>query len=147
MPLASTLEADDLRLARVLKALSNPTRLAIVRWLVGHPQCITGDIVEVAGLAQSTVSGHLAVLRDAGLVCGTVSGPATCYCLDRGTLAWLETQVAAFLGGLRSDSPVTPADSDSHPKGAFAMSIHHNDPGCCDDGGDDSCCTDGCGCC
>ena len=57
---------------------------------------ITGELAASAGLAQSTTSQHLAVLRDAGLVCGTIEGPATCYCLDLATLAWFRDRV----GGL-----------------------------------------------
>lgn len=91
------LDPDEARLVRMLRALSNPVRLEIVRWLASNPNCITGDVVQVAGLAQSTVSRHLAVLRDAGLVCGTIDGPATCYCVDGEALAWLGRQVGAWV--------------------------------------------------
>ena len=87
-----SLEPADLRLAAMYKALANPTRLAIVRWLVDHPNCQCGAVVEVAGLAQSTVSGHLAVLRDAGLIRGQFDGPATCWCVDLEAIRWLEGQ-------------------------------------------------------
>jgi ArsR family transcriptional regulator, arsenate/arsenite/antimonite-responsive transcriptional repressor len=96
------LSDEDLRLTRMFKALANPVRLAILRWLVEHPQCITGDIVEVAGLAQSTVSGHLAVLRDCGLVCGTIDGPATCYCVCLEALDWFEAQVGRLVTGVHA---------------------------------------------
>lgn len=96
-----TLSDDDMRLTMVFKALANPIRLAILRWLVEHPQCITGDVVEVAGLAQSTVSGHLAVLRECGLICGTIEGPATCYCVNLEAVDWLEAQVGRVVRGVR----------------------------------------------
>lgn len=92
----TTLAREDEKLVKVFKALSNPIRLEMVRYMVEHPQCITGDIVEFAGLAQSTVSQHLKVLRESGLVVGEVEGPATCYCLDPGTLRWFQSKVNDF---------------------------------------------------
>ena len=77
----------------MLRALANPIRFRMMRYMVDHPQCITGDLVQFADLAQSTVSQHLSVLRDSGLVAGTVAGPATCYCLDTKALAWFREQI------------------------------------------------------
>jgi ArsR family transcriptional regulator len=57
---------------------------------------VCGDIVDELPLAQSTVSEHLAVLKEAGIVQGTISGPNTCYCLDPQALRFL----SAMLGGL-----------------------------------------------
>ena len=64
------------RLVRMFKALGNPTRFEILKFLVTHPGCITGDIVEYLPIAQATVSQHLKVLREAGwgLVWNEVSG-------------------------------------------------------------------------
>ncbi|MDX1995654.1 MAG: metalloregulator ArsR/SmtB family transcription factor [bacterium] len=87
------LTTDELRLMQMMKALGHPARMQIVRYLSENPQCITGDIVDVLPLAQATVSQHLKVLRDAGLVCGTIEGPATCYCLCEQTVAWFKQQV------------------------------------------------------
>jgi ArsR family transcriptional regulator, arsenate/arsenite/antimonite-responsive transcriptional repressor len=81
---------DELRLARMLKALGNPVRFQIITYLAEHPTCITRDIVAATPLAQSTVSQHLKVLRDAGLIQGEIEGPATCYCLDPEGLHWLQ---------------------------------------------------------
>jgi ArsR family transcriptional regulator, arsenate/arsenite/antimonite-responsive transcriptional repressor len=90
-----TLTTDETRLIQIFKALSNPLRYKMVRYMVDHPQCITGDLVEFAELAQSTVSQHLKVLREAGLVCGEIDGPATSYCLNIETLVWFQNQVRA----------------------------------------------------
>ena len=60
--------------------------------LLGEPP--TADIVAATPLAQSTVSQHLKVLRDAGLIQGEIEGPATCYCLDPEGLGWLRTHFA-----------------------------------------------------
>ena len=59
-----TLEA----LSRDLAALAHPVRLDIVRHLAGRAACCNKDVVARVGLAQSTVSQHLKMLVDAGLV-------------------------------------------------------------------------------
>jgi ArsR family transcriptional regulator len=86
------LTTEEERLMHMMKALGHPARMQIVRYLSENPQCITGDIVEALPLAQATVSQHLKVLRDAGLICGTIEGPATCYCLDCDNIAWFKEQ-------------------------------------------------------
>jgi ArsR family transcriptional regulator len=91
------LTADEERLSQMMKALGHPARMQIFRYLSENPQCITGDIVDVLPLAQATVSQHLKVLRDAGLICGTIEGPATCYCLDCNNVEWFNQQVGALV--------------------------------------------------
>lgn len=81
------------RLVAMFKALGNPTRFEIMKYLVTHPGCITGDIVEILPLAQSTVSQHLKVLRQAGLITGEVEGPATAYCLHADNITWFREKV------------------------------------------------------
>ncbi len=90
------LTTDEMRLAKMMKALGHPARMQIVRYLSEHPQCFTGDIVQVLPLAQATVSQHLKVLSNAELICGTIEGPATCYCLDDGAVAWFKAQVSSL---------------------------------------------------
>ena len=92
-----TLTSDELRLAQMLKALGNPVRFRIMQFLATHQMCITGEIVEFTSLAQSTVSQHLKVLREAGLIQGEVEGPATCYCLDAAGILWLKEQIGNWL--------------------------------------------------
>jgi ArsR family transcriptional regulator len=91
--------ADEIRLTRMLKALGNPTRFKIVQTLADSQSCITKEIVDRTPLAQSTVSQHLKVLRQAGLVRGEIEGPATCYCLDPTGIRWLKEQIASWLPG------------------------------------------------
>lgn len=88
---------NEERLARMLKALGNPVRFQIVQILAEKQMCITGEIVEFTNLAQSTVSQHLKVLREAGLISGEVEGPATCYCLNEASILWLKEQIGAWL--------------------------------------------------
>jgi ArsR family transcriptional regulator len=87
----SGLEQD--RLVNMFKAIGNHYRFEIMKFLVTHPGCITGDIVDYLPLAQATVSQHLKVLRNAGWIEGTVSGPATSYCLHEENIAWFREEV------------------------------------------------------
>jgi ArsR family transcriptional regulator len=77
----------DADLARYAKALGHPARVAILRMLTKRGECICGQIVDVLPLAQATVSQHLKVLKDAGLIQGEVDGPRVCYCPDPKAIA------------------------------------------------------------
>ena len=87
--------------ARRLKALGHPARLAIVELLAEREECICGEIVDDLPLAQSTVSQHLKVLKEAGLVRGTVEGRRTCYCLDPEAVRALRATLDDYFDALR----------------------------------------------
>lgn len=80
---------DEARAVRMFRALANPARYRIVELLAARRECVVGDLVDVLPLAQPTVSEHLKVLKEAGIVQGTVDGPNRCYCLDPDALAFL----------------------------------------------------------
>ncbi len=73
---------DEARAVRILRALANPVRFRIVQILAARDACVCGDLVDELPLAQSTVSEHLKVLKEAGVVRGVIEGPNRCYCLD-----------------------------------------------------------------
>jgi DNA-binding transcriptional ArsR family regulator len=81
------------RLVAMFKALGNPHRFEVMKFLVTHPGCITGDIVQYLPIAQATVSQHLKVLRDAGWISGEIEGPATSYCLNEEKIAWFRSKI------------------------------------------------------
>ncbi|MCC6006285.1 MAG: winged helix-turn-helix transcriptional regulator [Rhodobacteraceae bacterium] len=68
--------------APVARALGHPARIRIVAYLRDHGPAIAGDIVEAVGLAQSTVSEHLRLLREAGIVTARSDPPRVIYALD-----------------------------------------------------------------
>jgi ArsR family transcriptional regulator len=80
---------EEARAVRMLRALANPVRFRIVRLLADRAACVCRELVDELPLAQSTVSEHLAVLKEAGIVRGTIDGPNTCYCLDPEALRFL----------------------------------------------------------
>ena len=65
-PLLSEPEADEL--AARFKALADPTRVAIVNHLSSADEVCVCDLTDACGLSQPTVSHHLRILREAGLV-------------------------------------------------------------------------------
>lgn len=88
--------ADDERLAALCRALGHPHRVRIVRFLRSQRSCFAGEIAEQLPLAASTVSQHLAQLKEAGLVRGEVEGPRRCYWVDEQALADLERLVGTL---------------------------------------------------
>lgn len=89
------MEADE-ELATLAKAIGHPARVQSLRILVRKNACICGDIVDELPLAQSTVSQHLKILKQAGLIRGEVDGPRVDYCVEPRTLRRLK----ALVGGL-----------------------------------------------
>ncbi len=93
-------EARDAELALLAKALGHPARVRIMRLLLSHHACYCGQIVHELPLAQATVSQHLKVLKEAGLIVGEIEGLRTCYCASRGRLA----EAHELLGGLLAEA-------------------------------------------
>ena len=83
-------------LAKLAWALAHPARVRILRLLQSRSSCICGEIVDQLPLAQSTVSQHLKILKQAGLVQGEVSGPKVCYCINPAKVAELKELVASL---------------------------------------------------
>jgi len=76
----------DEDLSSLCKALGHPARVRLVRLLAEKGVCISGDLANAMDLAPSTVSEHLRILKEAGLVQGTIDGPRRCYCINGGAL-------------------------------------------------------------
>ncbi len=72
--------------ANICKALGHPVRIRLLRILIEKGECISGDLAEEFSLAPSTVSEHLRILKEAGLVQGTIDGPRRCYCIHADSL-------------------------------------------------------------
>jgi len=87
---------DDQALAAMAKGLGHPTRVKILRLLIARHSCVTGDLVAELPLAQSTVSEHLRILREAGLIQGEIEGPRRSYCVNRAGLAALQQAVCSL---------------------------------------------------
>ncbi len=93
--------ASEESLAAVAKALAHPARIHIVAMLLEKQSCIGCDIVDEIGLAQSTVSEHLRILKEAGIVTGQIERPRVCYSLNPERLRPLADLLKSVLDGDR----------------------------------------------
>ncbi len=91
--------ADSVHVASAMAALSHPARIAILRRLARCEECCCRDVVEHLDLAQSTVSQHLKVLVEAGLVTYEARRPKSRYVLNRQALQ----SVSCAVGNLVND--------------------------------------------
>ena len=83
----------QIELAKMVKVLGHPARIAILESIIKTNACICGDLVTEIGLAQSTVSQHLKELKSAGLIKGTVEGTSMCYCIDQDNWSALQNEL------------------------------------------------------
>jgi ArsR family transcriptional regulator len=102
----------DAELIAALRAVSNPARLQLLRWLReperhfpaqgpdGVGVCVS-HIQAKAGLAQSTVSAYMAELQRAGLVQATRVGKWTHYRRDEERIAWLVEELRGGVGNAK----------------------------------------------
>jgi len=107
---ALTFTEEDLQLATFAKALSPIVRLNIIRILNEQACCYNGDLTEIIPLAQSTISQHLKVLVEAGLIQGEILPPKVKYCLNRENWNKAKTLFSQFLD---FDIPKTTCKSTS----------------------------------
>lgn len=93
------------RSAQLTKALGHPVRLSILKILCERDTCFCGDLTEVLPLAQSTISQHLKVLKETGLITGTISGVRVCYCLNPEGISELRTCLNYLAGMFEHTGP------------------------------------------
>jgi ArsR family transcriptional regulator len=87
----------DAQIALLAKALGHPARIRILRLLLSRDSHFCGELVDQLPLAQATVSQHLKVLRDVGLIEGEIDGPRVCYYANRERLAEVQQHLGRML--------------------------------------------------
>ena len=90
-------------IAAIAKVFSHPARVAILQYISTQESCICNDIVDEIGLAQATISQHLKVINDAGLLKGTFEGKSLCYCLNINRFQELQTLFNTFFNQTKSN--------------------------------------------
>ncbi len=85
-------------LADVFKALSDPTRLRLLKLLGGGKCLCVNALAKRLGVTQSAVSQHLRVLRQAGLVTGSRQGSFIHYALTEDSMGMCTSRLATILG-------------------------------------------------
>ena len=81
------LSPEDEQLVEIFAALGNPARFRILEILANNPESIVADVVRQLPIAQATVSQHLGVLKDAGLIYGERDGSGQCCRIDFRTVS------------------------------------------------------------
>jgi ArsR family transcriptional regulator len=81
-------------ITKIFKALGHPTRVKIVEHLIKIDSCVCGEIVNIFPFSQSTISQHLKLLKESGIVHGEIEGPKTCYCVDKDVLQKFKNYVS-----------------------------------------------------
>ena len=103
MGISKTELFDDAQneIARVAKVLSHPARVAILQYISRQDACICSDLVQETGLAQATISQHLAEIRKVGLLKGNIQGKNRCYCIDRERWEALQSLFSEFFSRIQ----------------------------------------------
>ena len=104
------MQDDDI--ATIMRALGHPVRLNILRILATQQQgqCCCADVTESLPLAQSTVSQHIKVLLDAGLIVRQPRGTRNCYIVQHDRLQALGAAYSCLLVGLTPSSQTLEAE-------------------------------------
>jgi ArsR family transcriptional regulator, arsenate/arsenite/antimonite-responsive transcriptional repressor len=87
----SAIDADDV--ARMCKALGHPARVRLLKHLADAGDCYFGSLTDVLPLAASTISQHVTILKDAGLIEGASDERRVCYCVNKERLAQLKAAI------------------------------------------------------
>ncbi len=90
--------SNSAEMAAIFAALSNPARIDILRHIACHNDCGCKDITEVLPLAQSTVSQHIKVLVEAGILRSETIHPRSRYVINEDVLKDLANVTNIFLG-------------------------------------------------
>lgn len=95
----------------MLRALAHPVRLGILRALALRPETCACDFTELFSVRQPTISQHLKVLREAGLVQTRRRGTQICYSIHPGSLEHLQQTIA----DLQPELSLQPSPTRLHP--------------------------------
>ncbi len=71
------------QLAKFAFALTSPIRITILQKLADQSCCYHGDFSEEFTIAKSSLSQHLKILKEAGLIQGEINPPKTKYCINK----------------------------------------------------------------
>jgi ArsR family transcriptional regulator len=91
-----TTEIDADELARMCKALAHPARIQLLRHLIDHGECYFGKLTDVLPLAPSTISQHVTILKEAGLIEGSSDVQRVCYCVNQERLQELRLAIGSL---------------------------------------------------
>jgi ArsR family transcriptional regulator len=82
-------DAEDIAL--MCKALGHPARVQLL--LAAYGSCYFGNLADVLPLAPSTISQHVTILKQAGLILGSADEQRVCYCVNPARLQRLKSLI------------------------------------------------------
>jgi len=85
-------------IAAMAKVIGHPARVAILQHLLKVQECICGDLVDVVGLSQPTISQHLREMKSIGLINGSIDGTKVCYCINKETYEQIRDMFSKIFG-------------------------------------------------
>lgn len=91
------------QVARIAKVFAHPARVAILKYISEQDACICNDIVDEIGLSQPTISQHLTVIGNEGLLKGTFKGKKKCYCINMERFEEFQMLLNAFFNKTKSN--------------------------------------------
>ncbi|MFV8460602.1 ArsR/SmtB family transcription factor [Vibrio campbellii] len=100
LPLPPSNAEAEKEMAALAKALAHPARiriLSILSTLEKSGGCLNSDLVSELGLAQSTVSEHLRILKNSGFITAESIPPKMCYRIDRDNIQRFESVFNSIL--------------------------------------------------
>jgi len=91
------------KIAAMAKVIGHPARVAILQHLLKVHECICGDLVDVVGLSQPTISQHLKEMKQIDLISGSIDGTKVCYCINKKTYEQIRDMFSKVFGQNLSD--------------------------------------------
>lgn len=91
------------QIANIAKVFAHPARISILKYISEQEGCICNDLVDEIGLSQATISQHLSVIGDAGLLKGRFEGKKKCYCINTQRLEEFQMLLSSFFNQTKSN--------------------------------------------
>ena len=76
------------------KALAHPARVQLLNYLADYGTCYFGKLTDILPLAASTISQHVTILKEAGLIEASADNQRVCYCVNPKRLQQLKEMIA-----------------------------------------------------
>lgn len=103
LPSPKEFSENHIILAHFCRAMAHPARAAILMAMAQRGGRITGDIIEIPSMANTTVLQHLRELKRSGIIQGRIFGARCDFKIDVSSLAQFESQSQAFLKSIQSN--------------------------------------------
>lgn len=82
--------------AQLCKALAHPARVQLLCYLAAYGACYFGSLADVLPLSPSTISQHVTILKEAGLILGSSDAQRVCYCINPERIGQLKQLINAL---------------------------------------------------